>query len=179
MIITLLQVYLIVLCLMTLTLFQGHRCVRNINCKLHVLDSCLCLLNVWLVHTLKRLCTIWVVWLWWQLTSFPSFKCLGLLKTSKKKNDCCCGWHNRKELETVLTNSRLMICLFFVVKLVFWAESTTKDYIKAKNNVQSVSYLLCTQVIKPQIIHKSQKQSWHNLHKIKHTQTSNTKFSKN
>ena len=32
---------------------------------------------------------------------------------------------------------------------VFWAESTTKDYITAKNNVQSVSYLLCMQVIKP------------------------------
>ena len=26
----------------------------------------------------------------------------------------------------------------------------------AKNNVQSISYLLCTQVIKPQIIHKPQ-----------------------
>ena len=31
----------------------------------------------------------------------------------------------------------------------------------AKNNVQSVSYLLCTQVLKPQIIHKPQNQSWH------------------
>ena len=39
------------------------------------------------------------------------------------------------------------------------AESTTRDYITAKNNVQSVSYLLCTQVIKPQIIHKPQNQS--------------------
>ena len=29
----------------------------------------------------------------------------------------------------------------------------------AKNNVQSVSYLLCTQVIKPQIIHTPQNQS--------------------
>ena len=29
----------------------------------------------------------------------------------------------------------------------------------AKNNVQSVSYLLCTQVIKPQIIQKPQNQS--------------------
>ena len=26
--------------LVALTLFQGHRCVRNINCKLRVLDSC-------------------------------------------------------------------------------------------------------------------------------------------
>ena len=52
--------------------------------------------------------------------------------------------------------------------LVFWAESTTKDYIMAKNNIQSVSYLLCMQVIKPQIIPKPQNQSWHkfteNLH---------------
>ena len=31
----------------------------------------------------------------------------------------------------------------------------------AKNNVQSVSYLLYTQVIKPQIIQKPQDQSWH------------------
>ena len=30
----------------------------------------------------------------------------------------------------------------------------------AKNNVQSVSCLLCTQVIKPQIIQKPQNQSW-------------------
>ena len=31
----------------------------------------------------------------------------------------------------------------------------------AKNNVQSASYLLCKQVIKPKIIHKSQNQSRH------------------
>ena len=37
----------------------------------------------------------------------------------------------------------------------------------AKNNVQSVSYLLCTQVIKPQIIHKIRHDT--NLHKTKHT----------
>ena len=30
--------------------------------------------------------------------------------------------------------------------LVFWAQSTTKDYIRAKNNIQSVSHLLRTQV---------------------------------
>ena len=35
--------------------------------------------------------------------------------------------------------------------------STTKDYITAKNNVQSVSYLLCAQVIKPQIIPQNTK----------------------
>ena len=32
---------------------------------------------------------------------------------------------------------------------------------QAKNNVQSVSFLLCMQVIKPQIIQKPQNQSWH------------------
>ena len=48
-----------------------------------------------------------------------------------------------------------------VSSLVFWAKSTTKGYIMVKNNVQSGSYLLCTQVIKPQIIHKPQNQSWH------------------
>ena len=31
-VITLLRVYIVMLGLMTLTLFQGHRCVRNINC---------------------------------------------------------------------------------------------------------------------------------------------------
>ena len=60
---------------------------------------------------------------------------------------------------------------WWVSQLVFGAESTTKGYIMAKNNVQSVSHLLCTQVIKPQIIHKPQNQAWHkfyikqNIHK--------------
>ena len=31
------------------------------------------------------------------------------------------------------------------------------DYIRAKNNVPSVSYILCTQVIKPQILSKIHK----------------------
>ena len=64
-------------------------------------------------------------------------------------------------------SSRWMIQL--VSELVPRAESTTKDYITAKNNVQSVSNLLCTQVIKPQIIQKPQNQSWQkfteNIHK--------------
>ena len=55
----------------------------------------------------------------------------------------------------------LKACEGLVGNLVFWAESTTKDYITAKNNVQSVCYLLCTQVIKPEIIHKPQNQTWH------------------
>ena len=48
--------------------------------------------------------------------------------------------------------------MLLVSWLVLWAESTTKGYIMAKNNVQSVSYLLCTQVIKPQMIQKPQNQ---------------------
>ena len=40
MIITLLGVYIVIVGLMTLTLFQGHLRIRNINCKFHVLDSC-------------------------------------------------------------------------------------------------------------------------------------------
>ena len=56
----------------------------------------------------------------------------------------------------VLLQSQLLVSW-----LVFWAKSTTKGYIMAKNNVQSVPCLLYTQVIKPQIIHKPQNQSWH------------------
>ena len=40
MILTMLRVYIAILGLLTLTLFQGHRCIRNMNCKLHVFDSC-------------------------------------------------------------------------------------------------------------------------------------------
>ena len=36
-------------------------------------------------------------------------------------------------------------------------ESTTEDYITTKNNVKPVSYLLCMQVIKPQMILKIKK----------------------
>ena len=52
----------------------------------------------------------------------------------------------------------LSACLFAFFNLLivsdklviwyFWVKSTKKDYIRTKNNVQSVSYLLCTQVIK-------------------------------
>ena len=40
MFITLLGVYIFKTDLMTVILFQGHRCVRNINCELCFLDSC-------------------------------------------------------------------------------------------------------------------------------------------
>ena len=41
MIIKLLGVYVFIVGLVILTLFQGHRCVRNMECKLCVLGSCL------------------------------------------------------------------------------------------------------------------------------------------
>ena len=34
MVVTLLWIYIVIVSLMTLTLFQGYRCVRNVNCKL-------------------------------------------------------------------------------------------------------------------------------------------------
>ena len=40
-IITLLEVYIFIVGLMTLTLFQGRRSIRNINCKFCFQDSCL------------------------------------------------------------------------------------------------------------------------------------------
>ena len=40
MLITFFGRHIIILGLKTLTLFQGHMCVRNINCKLRVSDSC-------------------------------------------------------------------------------------------------------------------------------------------
>ena len=53
------------------------------------------------------------------------------------------------------------------------------DYITAKKNVQSVSYLFYTQVIKPQLIKSHKISPGTNLHETKYTQTWNTKFSKN
>ena len=74
--------------LMTLTLFQGHRFVRNTNCKLCVLDSwrlVIYSLNVvWSPHMIKRFCTVWFVHLvyiqgrW--IACFSSVKFLDLLK---------------------------------------------------------------------------------------------------
>ena len=50
MVITLLGVYIVILGLIILTLFQGHSCTRNINCKLEVLGFFFSL-NVGLLHT--------------------------------------------------------------------------------------------------------------------------------
>ena len=81
----------------------------------------------------------------------------------------CYGLHISNETNSTLYKLRMFCSKYYirlhklknsihpsegqlVSYLVFWAESTIKDYIMAKNNVQSVSYLLCMQAIKPQII---------------------------
>ena len=55
---TLLGVYMFIVDLMTSTLFQGHRCARNVNYKScfldSSLDSCLSLNVVWLLLTLDH-----------------------------------------------------------------------------------------------------------------------------
>ena len=64
----------------------------------------------------------------------------------------------------VKTNHRIKI----VNKLVFCAQSTIKDYIRAKKNyVQSVSYLPCTQVIKPQIMSQNKVRGWKRASRVK------------
>ena len=62
MIVTLLGVCIVIVGLMTLTWFQGHRCVRNINCQLCILDY-LCdsdvysgeIINMFFVGQMSRL----------------------------------------------------------------------------------------------------------------------------
>ena len=65
--VTLLWVYIFFQHLMTLTLFQGHRCVWNVNCKLCVCAFFLildhCSLNVARLRS-KKVCTIWFVLSW-------------------------------------------------------------------------------------------------------------------
>ena len=75
---------------------------------------------------------------------------------------CLPGWCSRRGgilavhrvTVLVLLAPRPVLGIQTVGYLVFWAESATKGYIMAKNNVQPVSCLLYTQVLKPQIIHK-------------------------
>ena len=43
---SMLGVYIVIVALITFTLFQGHLRVRNINCKLRVLDVFLCSLKI-------------------------------------------------------------------------------------------------------------------------------------
>ena len=52
MILTLHGVYIFILGLMTLTLFESQRCVRNINCKLCFLDSCLIIIIIIIINPL-------------------------------------------------------------------------------------------------------------------------------
>ena len=63
---SLLGVDIVILGLMTLTLFQGHRCVRNITCKncMFWIPALFSPYILWMLHALKSLCTVWFVWLW-------------------------------------------------------------------------------------------------------------------
>ena len=66
MIIILLGVYIVILGLMTLTLFQSHRCIQKYKLQIVCFGflSSVVLNIVWMLHTLKRPYTIWFVWLW-------------------------------------------------------------------------------------------------------------------
>ena len=69
MILILLRVYHFIPGMMTLTLFQGHKFVRIMNCKHFLKDSCPldhCRLNVrWQLHALRRPCTVCFMLLVW------------------------------------------------------------------------------------------------------------------
>ena len=63
-IIVLLRVSIVILGLMTLISLQGHRYVRNTNCKLYVFDICPLYLKCWIISTYFFFkCTVWLVWL--------------------------------------------------------------------------------------------------------------------
>ena len=54
------------LVLMNLVLFQGHKYVRNLNCKFRVLDFCPLWFKRCMTATyIEILCTILSVWLWY------------------------------------------------------------------------------------------------------------------
>ena len=60
---TLLGVYIVILSLLTFSLFQSHCCVRNINCRFCVCVLC-SLKVVCLTHKGQILCTIWFALFW-------------------------------------------------------------------------------------------------------------------
>ena len=75
-IISLLGVYIVVIGLMTLTLFQGHRCVQNINCQLcgFWFLSSLCDCCVFKRQNYHNFCSFalecWVVWVFAVLVAY-------------------------------------------------------------------------------------------------------------
>ena len=73
--ITLLGVYIVILGFMTFTLFQGHRCVRNINCGFWFLSSFIRKI----MHNM--ICVTLVCIQWRYCTCFSSVKYQGLSKT--------------------------------------------------------------------------------------------------
>ena len=73
----------VILGLMTLTLFQGHMCVRNLNCKFYVL-ICLSWNCVQFLITSSR---SWIFHCFWVAHMFQGDKwCISLFE--KKKNVC-------------------------------------------------------------------------------------------
>ena len=86
-IITFLGVYIFIVGLITLTLFQGHVCVRNINCKLLVLDSSppwftRCMVVTYIQKIMHDMICVTLVYYSREIIDiFWSVKCLGLSKT--------------------------------------------------------------------------------------------------
>ena len=60
--------------------------------------------------------------------------------------------------------------------LVLWAQSTTKDYIRAKHKLQSISKLFIPQVITPQLLSLSLSLSNHSSNSIHNFGTQNQKI---
>ena len=83
MIITFCVVHIVIVGLMTLTLIQGHRCVRNIKCNFRVLDSCPLYFKRCMVATyMKRIMhSIICLFKGEKEHAFLSVKCLSLSKT--------------------------------------------------------------------------------------------------
>ena len=82
MFITLFGVYIVILGLMTLTLFQGHRFVRNVNYKFCLLDSCPAYFKRCMMATyIKKIMHNIVLCVSGVYSCFPLVKCLCLSKT--------------------------------------------------------------------------------------------------
>ena len=102
--ITLLGPYIVMVGLMMLTLFQGHRCVRNINCRLPGLDSCPlwlnCMVATWMFFFLNarhNLCDSDVYL--WEIRNF--FRCWSIVCTCQKEYWNLLGHHECDKCQTL------------------------------------------------------------------------------
>ena len=143
--ITLLGIRIFIVGLTTLTLFQGHRCVRNINYELafQILVEILvnCNLNVvWLLHVLRRPCTIWIVRRWCVqgscFTSFGSVKSLCLSKT------LTLGFCKTPNCNVKPCTMVLHVKLYILIKL------SVTDIFSRSQHCQTVSSKFCFYPIK-------------------------------